>query len=245
MFNVLSLNVTWISLAMCDRSIYYPVYVKPSKVSWRGISSAWNINGHHSLFIAFFLSFLVLWHLFCGVLGAGSAIWNNTVVTLQIHVLVYLSDLWYLPVAMKRSLMQWMEQVYFYFKEQIFKFDAIQQFISPVLPLFLQMSMLLYKSQFILFWENNYTAPCVLVRWSNSISSPRHQHLSNVGVRSLTVPSSHWDYAWDSYSFSCHLKLYFSVHTQLFLSPLLQTCAKLQYECLPKESIIALICTCF
>lgn len=33
----LSPHVTWISLAMGDRSIYYPVYVKPSRVSWHGI----------------------------------------------------------------------------------------------------------------------------------------------------------------------------------------------------------------
>lgn len=97
MFNVPSLNVTWISLAMCDRSIYYPVYVKPSKVSWRGIASAWNINGHHSLFIAFFLSFLVEWHLFCAVLGKGYKIWNNTTENLQVYMFAYLLNSWYLP----------------------------------------------------------------------------------------------------------------------------------------------------
>ena len=93
MFNVPSLNVTWISLAMCDRSIYYPVYVKPSKVSWCGISPAWNINGHHSLFIAFFVSFLVSWHLFCGVLGGGYNIRGGAALQkdLQESVLAYLT----------------------------------------------------------------------------------------------------------------------------------------------------------
>lgn len=49
----LSLNVTRVSAAVSDRSIYYPVYVKPSPVSWHGISRPWNINGHHSHSIAF------------------------------------------------------------------------------------------------------------------------------------------------------------------------------------------------
>lgn len=49
----LSLNVTRVSPAVSDRSIYYPVYVKPGSVSWHGISVPWNIDGHHSLSIAF------------------------------------------------------------------------------------------------------------------------------------------------------------------------------------------------
>lgn len=90
---------------MCDRSIYYPVYVKPSKVSWHRISSGWNINGHHSLFIAFFLSFLVLWHLFCGLLRLAYKICYNTQ---QIYRYMWLLSFsfksWNLPVTMNRIL---------------------------------------------------------------------------------------------------------------------------------------------
>lgn len=69
-----SLNVTCVSPAVSDRSIYYPVYVKPRLVSWHRISVPWNIDGHHSLSIAF-ISFCPLCSCgICFVVYLGKAI---------------------------------------------------------------------------------------------------------------------------------------------------------------------------
>ena len=51
-----SLNVTRISLPLSDWPIYYPVYVKPSRVAWHGIFLIWKHQWPSLTFYCFFFS---------------------------------------------------------------------------------------------------------------------------------------------------------------------------------------------
>lgn len=107
----LSLNVTRVSPAVSDRSIYYPVYVKPASVSWHGISVPWNIDGHHSLSIAFipFCPFCSCGICFVVYLGKAICSKKSTAENLQVDVPLIFSLLFFdpcfLPAIENRCLM--------------------------------------------------------------------------------------------------------------------------------------------
>lgn len=69
-----SLNVTRISPPVSDRSIYYPVYVKPRRGLLTRDFSVLKRQWPSLTFYCFYslLSFLFLWHLFYGLPGKGS-----------------------------------------------------------------------------------------------------------------------------------------------------------------------------